>query len=126
VCERRRQSSIFTAYNSILEELATLSNLEAVVLLHDDIDLGQRFEDEVRDALKTGAGVVGAVGSLHPPSIAWWTGEARGRAVETVRLFHFGGGTHDVDTVYGLAMVISRSCARIIRLDETPVVVPRL
>jgi GT2 family glycosyltransferase len=33
-------------------------------------------------------------------------------------LFDFGGGTHDVDTVDGFAMVISPSCARIIRFDE--------
>jgi hypothetical protein len=118
VSERRQQSSIFRAYNSILEELTTLSNLEAIALLHDDIELGQRFEDNVRDALTTGAGVVGAIGALNPPSIAWWTGETRGRAVETVRLFDFGGGTHDVDTVDGLALVISPGCATTVRFDE--------
>jgi GT2 family glycosyltransferase len=117
VSERRQQSSIFMAYNSILEELTALSNLEAIVLVHDDVELGPRFEDDVRDALTADAGVIGAVGSLHPPSIAWWTGETRGRAVETIRVFDFGGGTHDVDTVDGFAMVISPDCARRVWFD---------
>jgi 2-polyprenyl-3-methyl-5-hydroxy-6-metoxy-1,4-benzoquinol methylase len=118
VSERRQQSSIFQAYNSILEELTALSNLEAVVLVHDDVELGPRFEDGVRAALTTGAGVIGAIGSLYPPSIAWWKGETRGRAVETRRVFDSGGGTHDVETVDGFVMVLSPDCARRVRFDE--------
>ena len=118
VSERRQQSSIFQAYNSILEELTALSNLEAVVLLHDDVELGPRFEDDVRGALTTGAGVIGAIGSLHPPSIEWWKGETRGRVIETRRSLDYGGGAHDVDTVDGFVMVLSPDCARTVRFDE--------
>lgn len=118
VSERRQQSSIFIAYNSILKEVTASSSLEAVVLLHDDVELGPAFEQDVRAALTTGAGVIGTIGSRHPPSIAWWLGETRGRAAETVRLFDHGGGTHDVDTVDGFIMVLSPDCARSVRFDE--------
>ena len=118
VSERRQQSSIFIAYNSILKEVTASSSLEAVVLLHDDVELGPAFEQDVRAALTTGAGVIGTIGSRHPPSIAWWLGEtlwAGGRDSSLVRPW---GRTHDVDTVDGFIMVLSPDCARSVQFDE--------
>ncbi len=119
VRERRNQASIFSAYNSILDEvLAAEPEVEAVVLVHDDVALGAQFESEVRVALETGAGIVGSIGAIRPPSIAWWEGAARGRVVESGKTIDYGAGTYEVDTVDGLVMVLARACAMKIRFDS--------
>ena len=118
VLTRTNQKSIFSAYNSILDEAVQIPDLEAVALIHDDVELGPLFESNVRVALSTGAGVVGAVGSLDPPSLAWWKGEKRGFALEARRTLDFGAGVHEVHTVDGMVMVLSGQCARSARFDE--------
>lgn len=118
IFERRGYPSIFAAYNSIMDEAAAQPDLEALVLLHDDVALGPSFEGDLHAALATGAGVIGAVGSVRPHSIAWWKGEPRGRAVELDRVFDYGGGTHAVDTIDGLIMVVARAVVMSIRFDE--------
>ena len=118
VLTRTNQNSIFSAYNSILDEAAQTPDLEAVALIHDDIEIGPFFEPNVRAAMDTGAGVVGAVGSLNPPSLAWWKGEKRGFAEEAHRTLDYGAGMHEVHTVDGMVMVLSGQCARAARFDE--------
>lgn len=118
VIVRRSQESIFTAYNSILDEASKIEGLDAVVLMHDDVELGPRFENDVRNALQLDAAVIGTVGSVNPSSIFWSSGSARGKAVETTRVFDFGGGIHDVDTVDGMVMVLAPACVRSLRFDE--------
>ncbi len=118
VLVRRGQESIYTAYNSIIEEALELDQLEALVLLHDDVALGQGFEDDVRRALSLGADIVGAVGARNPRSIAWWEGEKKGKAIEPTRVFDYGGGVHEVDTVDGLIMVLSRAAVTKLRFDD--------
>jgi GT2 family glycosyltransferase len=117
VLARRHQTSICSAYNSILDEAIRIPDLDAVALIHDDVELGPRFEEDVRDALSSGAGVIGAVGSLNPYSIAWWKGDNRGFLSEGKRTLDFGGGIHEVHAVDGLAMILSADCARSVRFD---------
>jgi hypothetical protein len=117
VLTRTNQVSIFSAYNSILDEAAEIPDMEAVALIHDDIEVGPSFEQDVRIALNTGAGVVGAIGSLDPFSLAWWKGHRRGYAVEPGRIVDHGVGFHEVHTVDGMAMVLSPECARSVRFD---------
>jgi GT2 family glycosyltransferase len=116
--ERRHQLSIFSAYNSILDAVTPRDDLEGVVLLHDDVELGPRFAGDVRSALALGAGVVGAAGALRPTSISWWKAETRGFVQEGATAQDFGGGCHRVDTVDGLVMVLSMECARSVRFDD--------
>ena len=118
VSERRQQSSIFIAYNSILKEVTASSSLEAVVLLHDDVELGPAFEQDVRSRPHDRSWSH-RDDRLSPPSVdRLVAGRDAGRAAETVRLFDHGGGTHDVDTVDGFIMVLSPDCARSVQFDE--------
>lgn len=115
---RTDQASIFSAYNSILDEALEVPNLEAVALIHDDVEVRPNFEANVRSALATGAGVIGAIGSVGAPSIAWWDGEKRGWVRDaTLGELDFGAGVHSVDTVDGMALVISALCAQAVRFD---------
>lgn len=118
ILERRDFCSIFSAYNSIMEEAVGIIDLEALVLLHDDVAIGANFERDLRAALATGADVVGAVGAVGPRSIAWWKGEPRGRAVEVERVFDYGGGTHLVDTVDGLLLALTADLVKSTRFDD--------
>lgn len=121
IAESRDNTSIFPAYNEILEVFADEADLEAVVLLHEDVELRDaRFEDKVRAALADDAvAVVGAIGAIGVRSLAWWEGEGRGRCAETRAVVDFGGGSHDVDTVDGLLLVLSPWAVRNLRFDAT-------
>ena len=118
IISRYNMTSIFEAYNSILTEVLAISDLEALVLIHDDVALAPTFEQSVYDGLTTGAAIIGAIGARNPRSIAWWEGTPRGKAVETSRVFDYGGGTHFVDTVDGMVMVLAPSAFKSLRFDE--------
>lgn len=119
VITRTGQRSIFEAYNSILDEAANFDGVEAVALIHDDLEVGSRFEDDVRRALTPGVGVAGTFGSSGARTIAWWvrSDDIRGYCKQPGRVRDYGGGVHDVDVVDGQAMVLSPDCARKVRFD---------
>ena len=114
---KTNQRSISEAYNSILDEAADLQP-DAVVLLHDDVelrDLGQT----VRLLGDASVGVVGAIGGTGQTMMGWWTAPIRrGRAPDTESPNDFGGGTHEVDSVDGLILALSPSVARSLRFDS--------
>ena len=67
VIERRQQTSIFEAYNSILDEVGGLDDLEALVLMHDDVELrdeqaSAKVLAAFDDATVGMVGVIGAIG----------------------------------------------------------------
>lgn len=120
----RRGASIQEGYNSILEELAGLSGLEAAVLLHEDVEiLDEHFAAKIRRALEDPlVAVVGAIGASEASGLAWWEGRLVGRVL--------AAGLQDrdsddgwsprgrVDTVDGLLMVLSPWAVRTLRFDE--------
>jgi hypothetical protein len=120
VAELTGCSSIFSAYNEALDAFSESDDLEAVVLLHEDVQivdpaiatkLRMRFADP-------DIAVVGVVGARDVTHLAWWLGQPFGRVHETRALVDFGGGTHDVDAVDGLLMALSPWAARNLRFDE--------
>jgi glycosyl transferase family 2 len=121
VAELTDSSSIFAAYNEALDVLSEREDLEAVVLLHEDVQLvdpglGTKLRTRFADPDVAIVGVVGARGVRH---LAWWNeAETFGRVLETRDLVDFGGGTHDVDAVDGLFMALSPWAARNLRFDE--------
>lgn len=102
--------SIFTAYDEVLDAVAALDGVEALVLLHEDVELlDPAFCATVRArfAATPDAAVLGAVGADHVTSLAWWEGRGAGHVVESRGTVDFGRHPCPVDTVDGLLMVLS-------------------
>jgi hypothetical protein len=126
VLKRSEQKSIFTAYNSILDEARGLPDLEAVVLLHDDAELRDPdFEAKVRMLFSDPSiGLLGAIGASGVTSLSWWEAEPHGRVSwdgfpgEDGRVDDFGTETMDVDTVDGFLLVLSPWVVTHLRFDE--------
>ena len=112
--------TIFAGYNEALDAFAPMGELEALVLLHEDVELRdpqlcpklrRRFADE-------SIAVIGVVGARDVRSLCWWEGEIRGRVTETRGVIDHGGGCHDVDAVDGLFMALSPWAVRELRFDD--------
>src|SRR6185437_13062414 len=104
VAESTDNTSIFTAYNEMLDAFAELPDLEAVVLLHDDVELrDEAFTRTVREALTDpDVAVLGVIGARGVTGLEWWEGEGVGRCSETRGVIDFGSRTGDTDAVDGL------------------------
>jgi hypothetical protein len=120
VAEVTTDSSIFEAYNEVLDAFSDRDDLEALVLLHEDLEIVDHdFCAKVRARLADPEiAVMGVIGALEPHSLAWWDAEGRGRCLESRGLVDFGGGFHDVDVVDGLLMVLSPWAVRNLRFDD--------
>lgn len=121
VAEVSTETSIFEAYNEVLEAFSTHSDLEALVLLHEDVEIvDTSFMAKVRERLRENPdiAVIGVVGARDVKGLAWWEADTRGRCLETRGLVDFGGGFHDVDVVDGLLMVLSPWAVRNLRFDS--------
>jgi hypothetical protein len=103
------QGSIFAAYDEILDAVAALDDVEALVLLHEDVELLDRsFCTTVRARLADpDVAVIGAIGADGVRSLAWWEGRGAGHVVETRGTIDFGRHPCTVDSVDGLLMVLS-------------------
>jgi glycosyl transferase family 2 len=129
--------SIFQSYNALLNRAATLDDLEALVLAHQDTQIvDPDFATRVRTALRDPeVGVVGCVGAIGVRSIAWWEGSVA-LASFVHRFDEHGGGdlpafswtwseappyarTGEVDTLDGFLLVLSPWAVRHIRFDES-------
>jgi hypothetical protein len=113
--------SIFAGYNEALDAFSVHEDLEALVLLHEDVAIEDpAFCAKVRARLTDqSVAVIGAIGASGIRSLCWWEGEIRGRVWETRGLIDHGGGCFDVDAVDGLLMVLSRWAVRNLRFDST-------
>lgn len=119
VIEATTDTSIFEAYNEVLDALAARDDLEALVLLHEDVEITDpHFCAKLRAALAPPAvAVAGAIGARNVTSLRWWEGVGYGRVLETRGLIDFGGGAHDVEAVDGLLLCLSPVAARGLRFD---------
>jgi Glycosyltransferase like family len=120
VAEVTTDSSIFTAYNEVLDAFAERDDLEALVLLHEDVEIVDTdFCAKIRTHMADpDMAVVGAIGARNVRGLAWWEAQPFGRCLENRRLIDFGGGVHDVDVVDGLLMVLSPWAVRNLRFDH--------
>jgi hypothetical protein len=129
--------SVFRNYNVLLDKASAHEDLEALVLLHQDVELVDAdFAATVREALEDPeVAIVGCVGAVGVRSLAWWQG-----ALTWAGLIHrypeYGGGdfpgiswrpevapsyaeTGEVDSVDGFVMVLSPWAVRNLRFDES-------
>lgn len=120
IIEARDQTSICAAYNGFIDSVADDPSLEALVLLHDDVELRDRqFEQKVRSALADdGVAIIGAIGAIDVKNLAWWEGTGRGRCAETRDTIDFGGLPSNVDSADGLLLVLSPWAVQHLRFDE--------
>jgi 2-polyprenyl-3-methyl-5-hydroxy-6-metoxy-1,4-benzoquinol methylase len=114
------EASIFTAYNEVLDAVREREDLEALVLLHEDTEiLDPEFCAKVRALMADpDVAVAGVVGARGVRGLAWWEGQCFGRVAETRGVIDFGGGTHEVETVDGLLMVLSPWAVANLRFDD--------
>ena len=85
--------SVFRNYNLLLDKAAAHDDLEALVLLHQDVEIADAdFAAKVRKALADpDVAIVGCAGAVGSRSIAWWQG-AMTWASMTHRYPEYGGG----------------------------------
>jgi SAM-dependent methyltransferase/GT2 family glycosyltransferase len=112
---------ICAAYNKFIERSVSLPECEAVVLLHDDVELIDRnFRAKVLAAVgEPGVGVVGVIGASGLQSAEWWTGRQRvGRVMEPRGPIVFQQAPCDVDVLDGLLLVLTPTVCRTMRFDS--------
>lgn len=131
--------SISRAYNLLLDMAGQHQDLEALVLLHQDIEIIEPdFCARIRSSLSDpDVGVLGCVGALDARSLAWWEGSVTwGSFIH--RYYEHGGGevrafaagdaqqqpppyarTGEVDTLDGVLLVLSPWSVHSLRFDET-------
>lgn len=136
VFEMPSVGSIFHSYNTLLDHFAPRSDLEALVLVHQDAEIvDDDFCAIVRRVLEEpDVGVVGCVGAVGVRSIAWW--EASVTCASFINRYdeHGGGDLSsfswawsdapayarmgEVETIDGFVMVLSPWVVRHVRFDE--------
>jgi hypothetical protein len=138
VISRRGVSSIFGAYNEILEEAAADPRIESLVLIQEDTEIREdKFEDKLRGALDDpGVAIVGTIGAVGVQGIDWWQhdygiGSSILEPIDPEILFETpllegsemsgAGGFGDVDMVDGYLMGFSRWAIKELRFDDTEV-----
>jgi hypothetical protein len=117
------RGSIGAAYDEALAHFAGTPGLEALVLLHEDVELlGADAGDRLRAALgqDPAIAVAGAVGSLGAPGLAWWEGEVRGRASEPRGTVAGPFDPPDVDVLDGLLLALSPWAVEHLRFGDDP------
>jgi GT2 family glycosyltransferase len=130
--------SIFRAYNLLLDQAAEHDRLEALVLLHQDVEIiDDDFCGKVRSVFADpDAAIAGCVGAVDARTMAWWEGAVTWASF-THRYYEHGGGTlpafsmsaeterpvyarlGEVDTIDGFIMALSPWAVRNLRFDET-------
>jgi len=127
VMRRDGFNSIQEPYNEMLAEASTHEDLEAVVLLHQDVSIDDDdFLAKVRAILAASdeIALVGTMGATGVHGLAWWEGETHRGNVDSpvmvpggVRIRH-SRGAHEVEAIDGMLLVFSPWAAAELRFDE--------
>ena len=118
--------SIHEPYNDMLAEAAEHADLEAVVLLHQDVSIeDELFLPKVRALLAASdeVAVIGSAGARNVTGLAWWEGSPRGRAESPLmvpggNVDVYSRGNFEVDSVDGLLLILSPWAVRELRFDR--------
>lgn len=118
-----RAPTIAMAYNAILDG-ARWSHPEAVILLHDDLEMRSGLVESTLLGALTDAGVVGVIGAQNVHQLDWWAGDIYGRQ-ETDSGWVSGASADgpdplgvEVDAVDGSIMALSSHVAEVYRFDD--------
>lgn len=116
----RHKASITRAYNELLDAHAG-RRLDALVLLHDDLEIiDPNFEEKIAKVLmEPNVALVGVAGGRGVRSLAWWEAPERfGYQLTDSGPLHFGPRSADVDSLEGSLLVFSRWAIEHLRYDE--------
>ena len=114
-------NSIAAAYNTMLS--ACLSkDLDALVLLHDDLEIiDPDAEAKFLAALaEPDVALVGIAGARGVSSLAWWNGQTVGHQQIETQMINFNERAGDVDALEGSILVFSPWAIRYLRFDPIP------
>jgi len=126
VMRRHGYDSIHEPYNEMLTEAGAIPDLEAVVLLHQDVSIADpHFTERVRAILAAdqSVAVIGAAGARNAPGLAWWEGDSLTGRVDSPQLVpggtvvDYSRGIREVDAIDGILIVFSAWAARELRFD---------
>jgi hypothetical protein len=112
---------IAVAYNTILDAFDGRTLPDALVLLHDDLELidpdaEMKFVSALSDA---DVALVGVAGTRTCTSLAWWDRDTIGHQHIDSQLLDFGARTGDVTALEGSIIVLSPWAIQHLRFDET-------
>src|SRR5918995_2365529 len=93
VLTHMRATSLFRNYNVLLDKAAEHEDLEALALVHQDVEIADPgFAPKVREALGgPEVAIVGCVGAVGVRSMAWWQGAVTWASMSH-RYEELGGG----------------------------------
>jgi hypothetical protein len=112
------QTALTQAYNTILDAYRG-RDLDAVILLHDDLEIVDPLaEEKFLAALTDDVALVGVCGSKGDKTLAWWTSETVGHQMTDSGMIDFGTRTGDVAFIEGSIMVFSPWAVANLRFDE--------
>jgi len=123
---RHGHGSIHEPYNEMLDEAARWDDLEAMVLLHQDLEIDdEHFMAKLRGILAASPeiAIVGAAGARDVDGLAWWEGGESYGSFDSPILVPGGSrmtyshGVHEVDSVDGMLLVLSAWAVRELRFD---------
>jgi GT2 family glycosyltransferase len=112
---------IHRAYNEMMDEAVSHPDLEALILLHQDLELlDDSLLERVRPQLeRPGVGVIGCFGGRNVPFQYWsLTEEKFGSAMVPAFEEHYSSGPHEVEVVDGVLLALNPWVARTIRFSE--------
>lgn len=112
------QTALTVAYNTILDA-GVGKGFDAVVLLHDDLELTDPLaEEKFLAALTPDVALVGVCGGKGDATLAWWQSETVGHQLTDSGMVDFGPRTGDVAFIEGSIMVFSPWAVENLRFDE--------
>lgn len=114
------QTCIAEAYNAIIHTVRGSKDVEALVLLHDDLEiLDIGFENKIRETLTNSSiGLIGVAGAINTRSLAWWNYGAVGSVLSDTTNIDFGVRSGAVDAIDGCVMVLSPWTINNLLFDE--------
>jgi GT2 family glycosyltransferase len=118
---RRGHDSIQRPYNEMIEEAGALSDLEGLVLMHQDMELtDDSLLARVRPLLgEPRVGAVGVLGGRDVPPHCWWEAEQLfGTARTPLVDIRHSAGSHEVEVVDGALLALAPWVVRELRFSE--------
>lgn len=113
------QTSIAVAYNAILEAAEWMTDLDLLIIQHDDLEITDpNCETKFQAAADAGADVMGVAGGRGCTSIAWWNLDPIGHQRTDAMTIDWGVRAGPVELLEGSLLAFTRrACA--LRFDTT-------